>query len=74
ETAGYIRHRLKVAGIQRDVFTDEARSLIYNSSNGRPRQINNICDMSLLVGYMRKLDWIDHPIIRDVVKDLGEEV
>ncbi len=73
ETAGYIRHRLGVAGVRKDIFTDEAKSLIYFSSSGRPRQVNNICDMALLVGFMKKADCIDGQIVRDVVKDLGEQ-
>ncbi|MBD3425631.1 MAG: AAA family ATPase [Candidatus Omnitrophica bacterium] len=74
ETKGYVRHRLKIAGTERDIFDDQAASLIYASSNGRPRQINNICDMSLLVGFMKKAERIDEQIIREVVKDLGEEI
>ncbi|MFQ5952957.1 MAG: ExeA family protein [Candidatus Omnitrophota bacterium] len=74
ETIGYIKHRMKIAGAERRIFTDEASSFIYNSSSGKPRQINNICDMSLLVGYMRQADEIDGHIVRDVSKDLGEEI
>ena len=74
ETIGYVKHRLKVAGSERGIFSEEAAALIYAASNGRPRQINNICDMSLLVGYMRKADQVDEQIIREVVKDLGEEI
>ncbi|MEA3488855.1 MAG: AAA family ATPase [Candidatus Omnitrophota bacterium] len=74
ETVNYMRHRLKIAGTERAIFSDEANNLIYKSSQGRPRQINNICDMSLLVGSMKKLEQVDGDIVRDVIKDLGEEI
>lgn len=74
ETVRYIQHRLDIAGAQKPVFSEESKKLIYHVSSGRPRQINNICDMSLLVGCMRKADMIESDIIREVVKDLGEEV
>ena len=74
ETRGYIPHRLKIAGVQRPVFNDIACDMIYEASGGRPRQINNICDMSLLVGFMKESDEVNEGIIRDVVKDLGEEI
>lgn len=74
DTAGYIRHRLKIAGAQRDIFSDEASAMIYRSSAGRPRQINNICDMALLVGSMRNANEINGQIVDDVKRDLGEEI
>jgi type II secretory pathway predicted ATPase ExeA len=73
ETEGYIKHRLKIAGAKKDIFEEKALALIYKSSNGRPRQINNICDMSLLIGSMKGLKEINADIVRDVEKDLGEK-
>lgn len=74
ETMKYINHRMNVAGVERHIFTDEAKSLIFNASSGRPRQINNICDMSLLVGYMRESDNVGGEVIREVARDLGENI
>jgi type II secretory pathway predicted ATPase ExeA/electron transfer flavoprotein alpha/beta subunit len=74
ETRRYVKHRLKIAGTDKDIFTSEAFSLIYRSSEGRPRQINNICDMALLIGCMRNIDKIDDEMIREIVKDLGQEL
>jgi general secretion pathway protein A len=74
ETAKYIRHRLKIAGIDRDIFDGEVDPLIHGYSSGSPRQINNICDMALLVGYMRGSQIIQPSIIEEVVKDLGGSV
>ena len=59
EVHEYITHRLKVAGREDPVFSPEAIELIYEYSTGTPRKINNICDISLVVGFSRKLELID---------------
>ncbi len=49
ETAGYIRHRLKVSGHSTgDLFEPEALALIAERSQGIPRNINRICYQALL--------------------------
>jgi type II secretory pathway predicted ATPase ExeA len=66
----YIKHRLKVAGGNADLLTDEALHMVYKYSRGIPRQINTICDNALLEGFFQNKDSIDVNIIRDVVSDL----
>jgi N-acetylmuramoyl-L-alanine amidase/type II secretory pathway predicted ATPase ExeA len=52
ETAGYIRHRLKVAGYKGEsLFEPAALAIIAEQSGGIPRNINKICFRSLLEGY-----------------------
>ena len=52
ETAGYIRHHLKVAGYAGESLFDlEALDLISELSQGIPRNINKICFRALLEGY-----------------------
>ena len=52
ETAGYIRHRLRVAGYcGDDLFEQDALALIAERSGGIPRNINKICFRTLLEGY-----------------------
>jgi len=49
ETAGYIRHRLKVAGhCGEALFEPEALALVAERSQGVPRNINRICFHALL--------------------------
>ena len=50
--AAYIRQRLKVAGGAPDLFTPEAVVQVARISNGYPRNINKICDMSLLKAFI----------------------
>ena len=73
ETKEYIEHRLEVAGCQENIFDSETYPLIFNASEGIPRRINNICDMSLLAGFGSKKDKIDKYIIQDVISDLEEK-
>ena len=48
EAAAYVRHRLRVAGATREIFTNGALREIQRLSGGVPRLINIICDRALL--------------------------
>jgi len=72
ETGNYINHRLKTAGREGEIFAGAASKVVYEYSKGCPRMINNICDLSLLTGFGRKVEKIDEDIIREVAKDLKE--
>jgi type II secretory pathway predicted ATPase ExeA len=67
----YIRHRLKVAGATREVFSDEVLNQIAVESQGIPRLINTIGDNVLLEGYLLKRQKIDIQLVKDVARDLG---
>jgi len=69
DTCKYIHFRLATAGIKKNVFSAEAAKSIYRYSGGIPRMINNICDMSLMVGFIKKAVEINHEIIDQVIKD-----
>lgn len=66
----YIAFRLRAAGSENNIFTEEAINIIHRYSQGIPRKINNICDMSLLLGFGKKLNRID----ADIVIRLADEV
>jgi type II secretory pathway predicted ATPase ExeA len=70
-TENYIKHRLKVAGATRMLFTSEALESIQIYSTGIPRLINNICDNALLEGMLAKSDLIGRAIIEKVAGELG---
>jgi general secretion pathway protein A len=69
-TVNYIAHRLKMAGRTMPIFTDEAIKLIFDFTRGTPREINNLCDVALLVGYTKRAPEIGDRIIAQVIKDL----
>ncbi len=67
----YIRHRLRIAGATRELFSEEVLSQIASESQGIPRLINTIGDNVLLEGYLLKKEKIDVQLVRDVARDLG---
>ncbi len=71
EVSGYIRTRLKVAGASRlNMFTADAVAMIFRSSEGIPRLVNNICDNALLTGYAMNAKTITPEIISEVAEAL----
>jgi type II secretory pathway predicted ATPase ExeA len=56
EVAGYVTHRLRVAGAAQEHvrLTDEALDLVRAASGGVPRVINLICDRALAQGHMAR--------------------
>jgi len=66
----YIKHRLEVAGTNREIFENKSFDYIFNQSGGIPRRINQICDKALFTGYCEGLELVDPHTIETVVKDL----
>ena len=69
ETRNYIKHRLKVAGATRDIFSKDAILSVYSFSAGYPRLINIICDHALLTGYASGLKVIDKKVIQECERE-----
>jgi general secretion pathway protein A len=66
----YIRHRLTVAGCKKMPFTAEALEAIFKLTKGIPREINNLCDRSLLATYLADRTVATHEIVEEAWKDL----
>lgn len=73
ETDRYIKHRCKVAGREEPVFSDKAIGLIYDASKGVPREINNLCDLCLVIGMGEKVNIINEDIAAKVIRDMKPE-
>ena len=69
-TSAYIAHRLTMAGRTDPIFTEEAVKLIFDFTRGTPREINNVCDVALLVGYTKRLEQINEKVVAEVIKDM----
>lgn len=54
ETFAYVKHRMKVAGCQRNPFRRSAMRALYQHSGGVPRLINIIADRSLAGAYAKE--------------------
>ncbi len=71
ETERYITERLLLAGAkQPSIFTPGALDYIFRCSEGIPRQVNNLCDNALLVGYAAGEPFIGRQIIEEVAENL----
>ena len=71
EVERYITERLLLAGSEQpNLFTPEAVDYIYQCSEGIPRQINNLCDNSMLAAYANGEQIIGRYIIDSVADNL----
>ncbi|MBW2594437.1 MAG: AAA family ATPase [Deltaproteobacteria bacterium] len=71
ETRNYIKIRLEKAGSTNNIIDPQALDDIYDYSKGIPRLINNICDISLMVGFVSKAEIVDSKIIKEAARDQG---
>jgi general secretion pathway protein A len=70
DTIRYIMFRERKAGFQKNIFTKDAIRKIYEYTGGLPREINSVCDLSLLIAYNKKRKIINPAIIDSVIEDL----
>ena len=71
ETGKYISHRLRVAEGRPDIFTDDARNLIFSASAGIPRSINLVCDSALIYGVADGLETINADTVESALRELN---
>ncbi len=64
QTVEYIQHRMRTAGGDLWVFEEEALSEVFQASGGVPRQVNNICDIALLLGCSEQATKIGPELIK----------
>jgi general secretion pathway protein A len=70
ETAGYIAHRLRVAGAGPEVtFAPDAVHLVFHHAQGIPRITNTICDRTLLAGYVDGAHTLNSGHVRQAIED-----
>ena len=69
DTEAYIRHRLHLVGGTGEEFTPEAIRTIYDHSEGIPRIINKLCDMSLVYAATASQKQVDAETVREVLAD-----
>ncbi len=70
DTAKYILFREQKAGFIKNIFTKKAIKKIYEYTGGLPRQINSVCDLSLLIAFNEKRKIINPAVIENVIEDL----
>lgn len=69
EVSAYILHHLKVAGVDKQIFTDAAIKLIYQFSKGIPRRINNLCRYAIVAAVVADSPTIDEDAVQKGLED-----
>lgn len=67
--AEYIAHRLKVAGADREVFTEDAITMVFDAARGVPRLTNQLCDFCLVYAFAQNSDTITAEVVQRVLDD-----
>jgi len=70
-TINYIKHRLKIAGASKELFTLASTEAVFAYSKGTPRVINTICDNCLLEAFLMKKDQVNVEIVKNVAEDMN---
>ena len=70
ETSDYVTRLLQQAGRDGEVFTADALALLYERTNGLPRDVNRLCDLSLLAGMVQGCHRIEPGIVDSVSREL----
>jgi general secretion pathway protein A len=70
ETKGYVRHRLRVAGANEEIFTPGALLELHRLSLGIPRVINVACDRALLGAYTQETKKITASLVRQAAGEV----
>jgi len=70
ESAGYVKHRMRVAGATAEAFTPAALREIYRLSGGIPRVINVMCDRALLGAFTREEHRVGAAYIRQAASEV----
>jgi len=69
DTVEYIRHRIRVAGGQPDLFSPEACVAAHRLTGGFPRLINQVCDLALTYGFGEQTRRITGRLVADAARD-----
>jgi type II secretory pathway predicted ATPase ExeA len=69
ETAGYIAHHLKLAGRADPLFTDDAITLIHQSSRGKPRSVNRLAISALIAACAGDKNLVDEASARSAITE-----
>lgn len=71
QTFEYVQQHMRAAGGDIWAFSSEALDAVHVCSGGIPRNINNICDTSLMLGFAAGVNSIGPEIVREAAEDAG---
>jgi type II secretory pathway predicted ATPase ExeA len=70
ETTSYLRHHLNLAGRSDTLFSDDATTLIHQTSRGYPRAVNNLATQSLVAAFTANKTIVDESSTRAAVAEV----
>lgn len=70
EIAPYVRHRLRIAGVDPELFSPRSLKRLSRVSGGIPRLINTICDRALLGAYVCEKKQVDRNLISIAAREV----
>ncbi len=73
ETRDYLTHHLKLVGRSDQLFSDDAATLIHQTSRGLPRAVNNIALQALVATFAANKTIVDESAARAAVTEVTAE-
>ncbi|MGH3938536.1 MAG: hypothetical protein ACRDTG_07845 [Pseudonocardiaceae bacterium] len=73
ETASYLPHHLGLAGRSDTLFSDDATTLIHQTSRGYPRAVNNLALQALVAAFTADKATVDGSSARTAVAEVTAE-
>jgi type II secretory pathway predicted ATPase ExeA len=73
ETASYLRHHLELAGRSDTMFSDDATTLIHQTSRGYPRAVNNVALQALVAAFATDKAIVDENSARTAIAEVTAE-
>lgn len=70
QTVEYVQHRMRSAGGDIWTFDETALQAIYQTTQGLPRLINNLCDVALLLGCAGGLPRIAGELVQQAAREM----
>ena len=70
EVSAYVRHRLEVAGTQRQLFSSTLMGRLHRLSGGIPRILNVLCDRALLGAFVQGKERVDRKTLAQAAKEV----
>lgn len=71
EMRAYVAHHLKLAGVTRPVFTEDALRLLFQHSQGIPRRVNGLALQALEVAFLQEKELLDVATLELITADVS---
>lgn len=71
QTIEYVHHRMRAAGGDIWAFEEDALRELQHASRGLPRQINNICDIALLLGCAGQIPKVGRELMMQAINEVN---